>query len=107
MITVSNVSLRFGDKKLFEDVSLKFTPGHCYGGMGANGAGRSASLKILSGAIGPQTGGISMAPNRRLAVLRQDHFASEDHQVLDTVLMGHEKLYQVKEEKDAIYMKAD
>src|SRR5699024_1624392 len=107
MITVSNVSLRFGDKKFFEDVNLKFTPEHCYGVIGANGAGKSTFLKILSGEIEPQTGGISMAPNSRLAVLKQDHFAYEDHQVLDTVLMGHEKLYQVKEEKDAIYMKAD
>src|SRR5699024_5701246 len=107
MITVSNVSLRFGDKKLFEDVNLKFTPGHCYGVIGANGAGKSTFLKILSGEIEPQTGDVSMAPDSRLTVLKQDHFAYEDHQVLDTVLMGHEKLYQVKEEKDAIYMKAD
>ena len=107
MITVSNVSLRFGDKKLFEDVNLKFTPGHCYGVIGANGAGKSTFLKILSGEIEPQSGDVSMTPGERLAVLKQDHFAYEDHQVLDTVLMGHEKLYQVKQEKDAIYMKED
>lgn len=107
MITVSNVSLRFGDKKLFEDVNLKFTPGHCYGVIGANGAGKSTFLKILSGEIEPQSGGVSMSPGERLAVLKQDHFAYEDKQVLDTVLMGHEKLYAVKQEKDAIYMKED
>ena len=107
MITVSNVSLRFGDKKLFEDVNLKFTPGHCYGVIGANGAGKSTFLKILSGEIEPQSGGVSMSPGERLAVLKQDHFAYEDKQVLDTVLMGHEKLYAVKQEKDAIYMEED
>src|SRR5690625_4781455 len=107
MITVSNVSLRFGDKKLFEDVNLKFTPGHCYGVIGANGAGKSTFLKILSGEIEPQSGGVSMSPGERLAVLKQDHFAYEDKQVLDTVLMGHEKLYAVKQEKDTIYMKED
>src|SRR5699024_11354343 len=105
MIIVSNVSIRFRDNKLYEDVNLKVTPEHCYCVIGANGARKSTFLKILSGEIEPQTGGISMAPNSRLAVLKQDHFAYEDHQVLDTVLMGHEKLYQVKEEKDAIYMK--
>lgn len=107
MITVSNVSLRYGDKKLFEDVNLKFTPGNCYGVIGANGAGKSTFLKILSGEIEPQSGQISISPGERLAVLKQDHFAYEDHLVLETVLMGHEKLYTVKQEKDAIYMKAD
>ncbi|WP_284140201.1 MULTISPECIES: ATP-binding cassette domain-containing protein [unclassified Virgibacillus] len=107
MITVSNVSLRYGDKKLFEDVNLKFTPGNCYGVIGANGAGKSTFLKILSGEIDAQSGHVSISPGQRLAVLKQDHFAFEEHQVLDTVLMGHEKLYAVKQEKDAIYMKAD
>ena len=107
MITVSNVSLRYGDKKLFEDVNLKFTPGNCYGVIGANGAGKSTFLKILSGDIDPQSGNVFMPPNLRLAVLKQDHFAFEEYPVLETVLMGHEKLYAVKQEKDAIYMKAD
>ncbi|MFD2044339.1 ABC-F family ATP-binding cassette domain-containing protein [Ornithinibacillus salinisoli] len=107
MINVSNVSLRYGDKKLFEDVNLKFTPGNCYGVIGANGAGKSTFLKILSGEIDPQTGHVSMAPGERLAVLKQDHFAYEDLPVLETVLMGHERLFAVKQEKDAIYMKAE
>ncbi|EQB38281.1 MULTISPECIES: ABC-F family ATP-binding cassette domain-containing protein [Virgibacillus] len=107
MINVSNVSLRYGDKKLFEDVNLKFTPGNCYGLIGANGAGKSTFLKILSGEIEPQTGNVSLSPGERLAVLKQDHFAYEENQVLETVLMGHEKLYAVKQEKDAIYMKGD
>ncbi|WP_249869391.1 ABC-F family ATP-binding cassette domain-containing protein [Oceanobacillus saliphilus] len=107
MITVNNVSLRYGDKKLFEDVNLKFTPGNCYGVIGANGAGKSTFLKILSGEIEPQTGNVSMSPGERLTVLKQDHFAFEEHDVIDTVLMGHERLYKVKQEKDAIYMKAD
>src|SRR5690625_1172782 len=107
MITVSNVSLRYGDKKLFEEDNLKFTTGHCYGVIGANGAGKSTFLKILSGEIEPQSGNVSLTPGERLAVLEQDHFAYDEHPVLDAVLMGHEKLYQVKQEKDAIYMKED
>ena len=107
MITVSNVSLQYGDKKLFEDVNLKFTSGNCYGLIGANGAGKSTFLKVLSGEVEPQAGHVSLSSGQRLAVLKQDHFAYEDNQVLDTVLMGHEKLYSVKQEKDAIYMKPD
>ena len=107
MITVTNVSLRYGDKKLFEDVNLKFTPGNCYGVIGANGAGKSTFLKVLSGEVEAQSGNVSMSPGERLAVLKQDHFAYEENEVIDTVLMGHEKLYKVKQEKDAIYMKAD
>lgn len=107
MMTVSNVSLHFGDKKLFEDVNLKFNPGNCYGLIGANGAGKSTFLNVLSGDIESQSGHVSLAPGKRLAVLKQDHFAYEDQQVLDTVLMGHEALYEVKKEKDAIYMKPD
>ncbi len=107
MITVSDVSLQFGDKKLFEDVNLKFNPGNCYGVIGANGAGKSTFLKILSGEIEAQRGHVSIDDDKRLAVLKQDHFAYEDEQVLDTVLMGHEKLYQVMKEKDAIYLKED
>ncbi|WP_087973705.1 ABC-F family ATP-binding cassette domain-containing protein [Oceanobacillus rekensis] len=107
MINVNNVSLRYGDKKLFEDVNLKFTPGNCYGVIGANGAGKSTFLKVLSGDVEPQSGNVSMSPGERLTFLKQDHFAFEEYEVIDTVLMGHEKLYKVKEEKDAIYMKAD
>jgi ATPase subunit of ABC transporter with duplicated ATPase domains len=107
MIDVNNVSLRYGDKKLFEDVNLKFTPGNCYGVIGANGAGKSTFLKILSGEVEPQTGSVSLTPGERIAVLKQDHFAYEEHRVLDVVLMGHEKLYEVMQEKDAIYMKED
>lgn len=107
MITVSNVSLQFGDKKLFEDVNIKFNPGNCYGVIGANGAGKSTFLNILSGDIEAQSGHVSIAPDKRLAVLKQDHFAYEDEQVLNTVLMGHEQLYKIMKEKDDIYMKAD
>ncbi|MGG3804849.1 ABC-F family ATP-binding cassette domain-containing protein [Metabacillus fastidiosus] len=107
MIQVSNVSLRFGDRKLFEDVNIKFTPGNCYGLIGANGAGKSTFLKILSGEIEAQTGDVSMGPGERLAILKQNHFEYEEHEVLTTVIMGHKRLYDVMQEKDAIYMKAD
>lgn len=107
MINVTNVSLRYGDKKLFEDVNLKFTPGNCYGVIGANGAGKSTFLKILSGEIEPQSGTIALSPGERIAVLEQNHFAYEESPVLETVLMGHSKLYEVKQEKDSIYMKED
>ena len=107
MITVSDVSLQFGDKKLFEEVNLKFNPGNCYGVIGANGAGKSTFLKILSGDIEPQKGHVSIGDDKRLAVLKQDHFAYEDEVVLETVLMGHDKLYKVMKEKDAIYLKED
>ncbi|MET3698719.1 ATPase subunit of ABC transporter with duplicated ATPase domains [Bacillus oleivorans] len=107
MITVSNVSLRYGDRKLFEDVNIKFTPGNCYGLIGANGAGKSTFLKILSGDIEPQTGHVSITPGERLAVLKQNHFEYEEQEVIQTVIMGHERLYQVMQEKDAIYMKPD
>lgn len=107
MITVTNVGLRYGDKKLFEDVNLKFTNGNCYGLIGANGAGKSTFLKILSGEVEPNTGDVSLQKDKRLAVLKQDHFAYDDTIVLETVLQGHEKLAQVKQEKDAIYLKED
>lgn len=107
MITVTNVGLRYGDRKLFEDVNIKFTPGNCYGLIGANGAGKSTFLKILSGEIEPQTGDVHMTPGERLAVLKQNHFEYEEHEVLKTVIMGHARLYEVMQEKDAIYMKAD
>lgn len=107
MLTVSNVSLRYGDRKLFEDVNIKFTPGNCYGLIGANGAGKSTFLKIISGEIESQSGNVSLGPGERLAVLKQNHFEYEEHEVLTTVIMGHTRLYQVMQEKDAIYMKAD
>lgn len=107
MIAVTNVSLRFADRKLFEDVNIKFTPGNCYGLIGANGAGKSTFLKILSGEIEPQTGDVHMSPGERLAVLKQNHFEYEDQAVLDVVIMGHKRLYDVMKEKDAIYMKPD
>ncbi|MGD6943421.1 ABC-F family ATP-binding cassette domain-containing protein [Cytobacillus gottheilii] len=107
MLSVSNVSLRYGDRKLFEDVNIKFTPGNCYGLIGANGAGKSTFLKIVSGEIESQTGQVSLGPGERLAVLKQNHFEYEEHEVLKTVIMGHARLYEVMQEKDAIYMKAD
>ncbi|MGY3714509.1 ABC-F family ATP-binding cassette domain-containing protein [Sutcliffiella cohnii] len=107
MITVTNVSLRYGDRKLFEDVNIKFTPGNCYGLIGANGAGKSTFLKVLSGEVEAQTGNVSMNPGERLTVLKQNHFEYEEHEVLKTVIMGHARLYEVMQEKDAIYMKED
>lgn len=107
MITVTNVSLRYGDRKLFEDVNIKFTPGNCYGLIGANGAGKSTFLKILSGEIEAQTGDVSMGPNERLAVLKQNHFEYEEFEAMKVVIMGHQRLYEVMQEKDAIYMKED
>lgn len=107
MITVNNVGLRYGDRKLFEDVNIKFTPGNCYGLIGANGAGKSTFLKILSGEIEAQSGDVHMGPGERLAILKQNHFEYEDQEVMTVVIMGHERLYQVMQEKDAIYMKAD
>jgi ATPase subunit of ABC transporter with duplicated ATPase domains len=107
MIQVTDVSLRFGDRKLFEEVNIKFNPGNCYGLIGANGAGKSTFLKVLSGEIEAQSGDVSMAPGERLAILKQNHFEYEEYEVLKTVIMGHKRLYEVMQEKDAIYMKAD
>ncbi|MCA0174061.1 ABC-F family ATP-binding cassette domain-containing protein [Bacillus sp. RAR_GA_16] len=107
MITVTDVGLRYGDRKLFEDVNIKFTPGNCYGLIGANGAGKSTFLKILSGEIEPQTGDVHMGPGERLAVLKQNHFEYEEYEVLNTVIMGHARLYEVMQEKNAIYLKED
>lgn len=107
MIAVSNVSLRFGDRKLFEDVNIKFTAGNCYGLIGANGAGKSTFIKILSGEIEPQEGNVIMNPDERLAILKQNHFEYEEYAVLETVIMGHKRLYEVMNEKNAIYMKED
>ncbi|NLL31668.1 MAG: ATP-binding cassette domain-containing protein [Clostridiales bacterium] len=107
MITVSNVSLRFGGRKLFEDVNLKFTPGNCYGVIGANGAGKSTFLKILSGEIEPNTGDVHVDPNTRMSVLKQDHYAFDEYEVLETVIMGNKRLYEIMKEKDELYAKPD
>lgn len=107
MINVSNISLQFSDRKLFDDVNITFSPGNCYGVIGANGAGKSTFLKILSGDVTPTTGTVTMDPNERLAVLSQDHYGFEDSKVLETVMMGHKELYNVMKEKDAIYLKED
>lgn len=107
MISVNNVSLQFSGRKLYEDINLQFNPGNCYGVIGANGAGKSTFLKILSGELSPTTGEIFTEPNKRIATLSQDHFGFEEYQVLDTVIMGHKELYDVRNEKDAIYMKAE
>lgn len=107
MLTVSNVSLRYGKRVLFEDVNVKFTPGNCYGVIGANGAGKSTFLKILSGEIDPNTGNVSMTPGMRMSVLKQNHFEFDQCKVLDTVIMGNKKLWSIMQEKDALYAKAD
>ena len=107
MLTVTDVSLRFSDRKLFDDVNIKFTEGNTYGLIGANGAGKSTFLKILAGDIEPTTGHISLGPDERLSVLRQNHFDYEDERAIDVVIMGNEKLYSIMKEKDAIYMKED
>ncbi|WP_118194236.1 ABC-F family ATP-binding cassette domain-containing protein [Albibacterium indicum] len=107
MITVSNLSLRFGKRTLFEDVNLKFTQGNCYGIIGANGAGKSTFLKILSGEVDPTSGSVSFTPGERMAVLKQDHYQFDEFPVIETVMMGHEELYKIMKEKDAIYAKED
>ncbi len=107
MLTVQNVSLRFGKRVLFEDVNIKFTEGNCYGLIGANGAGKSTFLKILSGEIESQTGSVSMNPGERMSILKQNHFEFEEFPVLQTVIMGNKRLYDIMQEKDAIYMKED
>ncbi len=104
---MNNVSLRYGERKLFEDVNLKFNPGNCYGVIGANGAGKTTFLKILSGEIEPNTGDVSISPNTRMSVLKQDHFKYDDYNVLETVIMGNKRLYDIMKEKEAIYAKAD
>ncbi|MEZ7549348.1 MULTISPECIES: ATP-binding cassette domain-containing protein [Streptococcus] len=107
MLTVSDVSLRFSDRKLFDEVNIKFTEGNTYGLIGANGAGKSTFLKILAGDIEPTTGHISLGPNERLSVLRQNHFDYEEERAIDVVIMGNEHLYNIMKEKDAIYLKPD
>ena len=107
MISANNISLRVGKKALFEDVNIKFTEGNCYGIIGANGAGKSTFLKILSGQLEPTNGSITMTPGQRLSVLEQDHFKYDDCVVLDTVMMGNARLFEIMKEKDAIYAKED
>ncbi len=107
MIQANNVTLRVGKKALFEDVNIKFTEGNCYGLIGANGAGKSTFLKILSGALETTNGDVSITPGQRLSVLEQDHFKYDSYPVMDTVIMGNERLYSIMKEKDAIYAKED
>lgn len=107
MISTVDLSLRFGKRALFENVNIKFTPGNCYGLIGANGAGKSTFLKILSGEIEPTSGEVIITPGERLAVLKQNHYEFDEFTVLKTVIMGHKKLYDIMEEKEKIYMKAD
>ena len=107
MIAANNVTLRIGKKALFEDVNIKFTEGNCYGLIGANGAGKSTFLKILSGEIEPTKGEVVITPGERLAVLKQNHYEFDEFQVLKTVIMGHNRLYAIMEEKDELYAKPD
>ena len=107
MIAASNITYRVGKKALFEDVNIKFTEGNCYGVIGANGAGKSTFLKILSGALEPTSGEIVITPGQRLSVLEQDQFKYDSYTVLDTVIMGNKRLYEIMKEKDAIYAKPD
>src|SRR5215217_6490354 len=107
MITVQNVSLRYGKRVLFDEVNIKFVPGNCYGVIGANGAGKSTFLKILSGEIEPQTGLVSMNPGERMTFLKQDQFEFDAYTVMDTVILGHERLYKIMKEREAIYEKEE
>jgi len=107
MISVSNLSLRYGKRTLFEDVNLKFTQGNCYGVIGANGAGKSTFLKILSGEVNQTSGSVAFTPGERMAVLKQNHYEFDEFSVLETVMIGHKELYAIMKEKDAIYMKED
>lgn len=107
MIIVNDLTIQFGKRVLFADVNLKFTPGNCYGIIGANGAGKSTMLRMISGELEPTRGTVTFGPDERLSVLSQDHFAFDEYTVIDTVLMGHDKLWQIMKEKDAIYAKED
>ncbi len=107
MISVSNLSLRYGKRTLFEDVNLKFTHGNCYGVIGANGAGKSTFMKILSGDVQQTSGSVAFTPGERMAVLKQNHYEFDEFPVIETVMMGHKQLYDIMKEKDAIYMKED
>ena len=103
MISVDNVTLQFGQRKLFKDVSLVFSPGNCYGLIGANGSGKSTFLKILSGEIDSTAGEVALSPGYRISILKQNQFAFDEYSVLTTVMMGHTKLYEIMAEKDALY----
>jgi ATPase subunit of ABC transporter with duplicated ATPase domains len=105
MITVSNLAIQFGKRVLFSDVNMKFTAGNCYGIIGANGAGKSTLIRMLSGDLDPTRGTIQFGIGERLSVLKQDHFEFDEYSVIDTVMMGHDILWKVKEEKDNIYLK--
>jgi len=107
VISVSNITLSFGERVLFKDVNIKFTPGNCYGVIGANGAGKSTFMNVLSGELEQDSGEIIITPGQRLAVLRQDHFAFDDFTVLNAVIVGYKKLYNIMMERDAIYAKED
>ena len=107
MIAANNVTLRVGKKALFEDVNIKFTEGNCYGMIGANGAGKSTFLKILSGQLEPTNGDVTITPGQRLSFLEQDHFKYDSYPVLDTVIMGNKRLYEIMKEKEALYAKED
>ncbi|MBZ9636346.1 ABC-F family ATP-binding cassette domain-containing protein [Clostridium sp. FP1] len=107
MISTNNISLRYGARKLFDNVNIKFTPGNCYGLIGANGSGKSTFLKILSGEIESNTGEVIITPGERLAVLKQDHFEFDEHEVINTVMMGHVRLFEIMKEKDELYAKSD
>lgn len=103
MISVKNLTLNFGTRVLFEDVNVQFTQGNCYGVIGANGAGKSTFLKIISGEVEYSKGSVEITPGERMAVLKQDHFQFDEYTTLDTVLMGHEQLWKVSKEREAIY----
>ena len=107
MLSANGVTVRFGKRVLFEDVNIKFSKGNCYGIIGANGAGKSTFLKVLSGEIEPSKGDVSKEKTERISVLKQDHFAYEEYSVIDTVMMGNKELYDIMKQKDAIYSKAD
>ena len=107
MITVSNLSIQFGKRILFQDVNQIFTPGNCYGIIGANGAGKSTFLKMLYGGVESRTGSVTFGPGERLSVLKQDHFEFDECTVLDTVMMGHSTLWNIMKEKDSLYQKTD
>ncbi|MCK5700087.1 MAG: ATP-binding cassette domain-containing protein, partial [Cyclobacteriaceae bacterium] len=107
MISTDNISLAYGKRVLFDEVNIKFTPGNCYGVIGANGAGKSTFLKILTNEIAPNSGSIHIEPGKRMSVLKQDHHEYDSNAVLDTVMMGHKKMWEIMRERDAIYAKPD
>ena len=107
MISTQNIALQYGKRVLFDEVNINFTPGNCYGIIGANGAGKSTFLKILSGETAPNAGSVKIEPGKRLAVLKQDHFEYNEIPVLDTVIIGHKKLWDITKEKEILYAKSD